>query len=295
MCDAERATLMEVANTVDQRYVIESKATTIANTIREHAQKSDSNRVCKSKKEFSSSVTEYLREVSGDGHFYFETNSGIENNDWISEWKARGEKNGFGIQRVEILDQNIGLIKISTFYDLETAFERFNAAFQITSDTSGLILDLRGNGGGSSETEWPLQWTFLEPDSDAPLRLESRNGQAPRLDEPPVLWPRYGSKRPLVILVDSFTFSAPEAIAYSLQSLGRATIIGERTGGGAHMLGEGVVISQGYKLYTPETRPVGTKTGKNWEKVGVIPDILINSNEALKVASKQIKMKLANN
>ncbi len=289
MCDSERKTLIEVAEIVEQKYVIEEKAIMTAEVLRKYAGAENLESSCSPKDEFSSFINSILRDTSADRHFYFEAISNNDDGDWIANWINAGKENGYGVRRVEILEGNIGLIKISSFYELELAFERISAAFDVTSDTSGLILDFRGNGGGSLETERPLLWTFLDPQSESPLLTYSRDGGTKVTEKPPVLWKHYGTDRPLVILVDRHTFSAPEAIAYILQSVDRATIIGERTGGGAHMLGEGVDVFGGYKLHTPETRPLSTKTGANWEVVGVTPDIETTSTQALSFALKSIR------
>ena len=76
---------------------------------------------------------------------------------------------------------------------------------------------------------------------------------------------------PLYILVDSETFSAAEAVAYHLQSFGRAKVIGENTGGGAHS-GRRFKVNKYFELALPISYPINLRTGTNWEGKGVIPD-----------------------
>src|SRR3989442_6352422 len=45
---------------------------------------------------------------------------------------------------------------------------------------------------------------------------------------------RFGKAKPVYALTSATTFSGGEQLSYDLQQLGRATIIGERTRGGAH-------------------------------------------------------------
>ncbi|GAA1459160.1 S41 family peptidase [Nocardiopsis exhalans] len=45
---------------------------------------------------------------------------------------------------------------------------------------------------------------------------------------------RFGGEKPLAVLTSATTFSGAEELAYDLQRHGRATVVGERTGGGAH-------------------------------------------------------------
>src|SRR5262249_56046515 len=45
---------------------------------------------------------------------------------------------------------------------------------------------------------------------------------------------RFGKAKPVYVLTSAATFSGGEQLGYDLQQLGRATVIGERTRGGAH-------------------------------------------------------------
>ena len=282
LCDAEKLTLELAAKKIAVDYVIESAAITSSEKLLELVDKSAHSQECTAEDDFASLLTKYLRQISGDGHFYIEKTQRAEANDWISEWRASGSKKAQGIQRVEVLDGNIGFIQISSFFELEPALPFYKAAFNLVKDTDALILDLRNNGGGSSETAWPLQWSFLGPDQDLNMILNSRSLPEEKRAEPEVPWSGYGSERPLVILLNKHSFSAPESVAYSLQSIGRAIVIGERSGGGAHMLDEGYQLETGFTLYTPVKRPINLETNSNWEKTGVIPDIESSSEDAKK-------------
>lgn len=91
------------------------------------------------------------------------------------------------------------------------------------------------------------------------------------------------SKLTLYILANNKSFSAAEEFCYDLQALKRATIIGERTGGGAH----GTFtqnVGYGFALSLPYSRAINPITQSNWEKTGVIPDIETSSDKALETA-----------
>ncbi|MEM6908584.1 MAG: S41 family peptidase [Pseudomonadota bacterium] len=293
LCANERATLEETAARIEHAYVIEAEAQRIAGELRALSANADHAGECMAREEFARALTRTLRDVSGDGHFYIEVEKRSEGDDWITSWRASGFKRGQGITRVEILDGNIGYIRIRSFYELEAAYPHLRGAFDMVASTDALILDLRSNGGGSSQTTWPVQWTFLEPGSPSPMTMQSRlEGTKPR-EEPPVLWERYGTERPLAILIDHNTFSAPEAVAFTLQLAGRATIVGERSGGGAHMLDDGDDLTTGFTLYTPTSRPLSVATGSNWEGVGVGPDIAAEPEEAIGRAAEALRKQLA--
>ena len=85
------------------------------------------------------------------------------------------------------------------------------------------------------------------------------------------------------MLTSAATFSGGEALAYDLQALGRATIVGETTRGGAHP-SEVVSLTSQIELRLPVARALNPITGSNWERVGVQPDIPAQASDALEVA-----------
>jgi C-terminal processing protease CtpA/Prc len=85
------------------------------------------------------------------------------------------------------------------------------------------------------------------------------------------------------LLTSARTFSGGEALAYDLQALKRATVVGEVTRGGAH---PSLVLSlrEQIELRLPVARTVNAVTGGNWEAIGVQPDVAVPAADALKVA-----------
>ena len=79
------------------------------------------------------------------------------------------------------------------------------------------------------------------------------------------------------------TFSAGEELAYNLQALRRATVIGETTGGGANP-GEEFRINEHFEMFVPTGRAINPVTRTNWEGTGVKPDIEVPEAQALKTA-----------
>ena len=81
----------------------------------------------------------------------------------------------------------------------------------------------------------------------------------------------------------SRTFSGGEDFCYTLQALGRAELIGETTGGGAHPT-RGFPISPAVHIGIPFARSINPVTGTNWQGTGVVPDIAVPEAEAYDVA-----------
>jgi Peptidase family S41/N-terminal domain of Peptidase_S41 in eukaryotic IRBP len=89
--------------------------------------------------------------------------------------------------------------------------------------------------------------------------------------------------RPVFVLTSGHTFSGGEDFAYTLQALGRATVVGETTGGGAHPT-RGFPISAAVHIGIPFARSVNPVTGTNWQGTGVVPDMPADAERAYDVA-----------
>jgi C-terminal processing protease CtpA/Prc len=85
------------------------------------------------------------------------------------------------------------------------------------------------------------------------------------------------------VLTSSHTFSGGEELCYNLQALGRAELIGETTGGGAHPT-RGFPISRAVHIGIPFARSVNPVTGTNWQGTGVVPDVAVPEAQAYDVA-----------
>jgi C-terminal processing protease CtpA/Prc len=171
-----------------------------------------------------------------------------------------------------VLEGNIGYLRISSFYPWSDARPKLRAAFELLADTDGLILDLRQNGGGESEGPKQIVAALLGPKA-AKLQDIERRGRRSADPPPEPELPPVAADRPVAVLVDRRSASASEYVAYSLQAAGRAKVIGSRSGGLAHLLGDARPVGAGYALFVPEARPVNLATGGNWEGQGVAPDL----------------------
>ncbi len=96
---------------------------------------------------------------------------------------------------------------------------------------SGIILDLRNNGGGSLVDAVDTTGLFIK--TGPVVQVKSSYGTKRVLgdDDPSISW-----DGPLLVLVNQFSASASEILAAALQDYGRAVIVG-----GAHTHGKGTV------------------------------------------------------
>jgi hypothetical protein len=195
-----------------------------------------------------------------------------------------GRLDNFGIHRVERLDGNIGYLDLRRVPVPENAGPAIAAAMELVSGTYALIIDLRHNGGGSPDGV--VFWcSYLLPEEPAHLNdiFHADTGQTRQFWSLPYLPGSRYLDRPVYVLTSSRTFSGGEDFCYTLQALGRAEVIGETTGGGAHPT-RPFPISAATGIAIPFARSINPITGTNWQGTGVIPDTPVPADEAYRVA-----------
>src|SRR5882757_4457898 len=141
-----------------------------------------------------------------------------------------------GIARVERLSGNVAVLAIEpVLFEPDVAGESQIAAMQLIAPAAALIIDLRGCRGGSPGSV-ALVCSYLLDEPTHLMSFYEREGErtSQSWTLPYVPGPRFGGSKPVFVLTSATTFSGGEELAYDLQQLGRATLIGERTRGGAH-------------------------------------------------------------
>ncbi|MGI5456713.1 S41 family peptidase [Streptomyces sp. CA-249302] len=186
-----------------------------------------------------------------------------------------------GVPRVQLLDGGTALLELAPLlFPLDWSAEPLTAALTLVARADALVLDLRSNVGGDPDTV-SFVCSHLLDERTHLNTLYARVGD--RYDQywtqPHVPGARYGGTKPLYVLTGSSTFSAAEELAYDLQQLGRATVVGEPTRGGAHPR-EGWTVHPNLEATIPVARAINPISGTNWEGTGVIPDVQCPAAEA---------------
>ncbi len=242
---------------------------------------------------FAAALSTRLQALTDDGHLNVEYSrqpiSAESDNDQdyneaqMQRWY--GAQINYGVNRVERLEDNLGYFDLRVFPPLAMGGETIAAAMTVLADMDGLVIDLRENGGGIGDTA-DLISNYLFDAGRQPLTgVYDRPSDTltQRYTLPYVPGKRFGASKPVYVLISSKTFSAAEALTYNLQALGRATIIGEVSGGGAHPF-EYLPVHQHFVLWSVTARSVNPITGSNWQSTGVKPDIAVPAADALRVA-----------
>jgi hypothetical protein len=204
---------------------------------------------------------------------------------------ARDHK--YGVDNVDHLSPAIGYLRISAFPLPSLVAAKYASAMDRLSDTDALIIDVRDNHGGSPESVALLISYFV----DRPTRLNdiwSRDSgrTAQTWTEYELDGKRYGGKKPVVILAGPGTASAGEGFTYTMQALKRATVIGERTWGGAHPIAL-YRLSDHFFAAIPHSRSISPITHTNWEGSRVTPDVKTPPANALAVAKDLLQRQLS--
>jgi len=186
----------------------------------------------------------------------------------------------------------VGIITVPSFYQDFDARSRGEADYVSTTrdverligeleaeDVKGLVLDLRGNGGGHLSEATALSGLFIR--NGPVVQLRNTTGKIEVLEDPV---PSLAYEGPLVVLVDRFSASASEIFAAAIQDYNRGVVIGQQT------FGKGTVQNL-YVLdqYAPRSQIDGLGqltltigkyyriTGGSTQNRGVIPDIELPS------------------
>jgi carboxyl-terminal processing protease len=176
---------------------------------------------------------------------------------------------GFNNQR----KGNIAILRLDAFTQ-SVAIEFAKSLPSVLEGAEGIVLDLRGNGGGDAEAMADVASLFLDEGTNLG-RFADRSGAAFELQTfPKRLWRSSAAspiKLPLVVLTSENTSSAAEILAATLQAKGRAQVLGSGTCGcvlairNRHALPDGGVLDVSEFDYK-------TAGGVRLEGAGVKPD-----------------------
>ncbi len=210
----------------------------------------------------------------------------------------------------ELRKDGVAIVR-ATQFENDEALKAFESHLPEILSAKGLILDLRGNGGGSSSYGWNIL-TYL---SDKPLKPTAAfYRENPLLDlvqspAPSIRWRAspnrdYDAKRkqifrgPVVMLIDALSFSAAEDTAAVYKIMKRGKLIGMPSGGST---------GQPYMFSLPGggTARICVKRdtypdGSHFVGVGVLPDITAGltvadvrdgTDSVMEIAAKQLLKK----
>ena len=251
---------------------------------------------------FAARLAEDLRKASGDPHFRVDYVPGEfapmptsmkappeTDAQRQSRLRASAVRSNNGFARVERLDGNVGVIVLTSIPRTDEIIETAAAAMTFLKDTDALILDLRENRGGDPSGINHLLSYFVE----GRIHTYDFVGRKPQdtmqyYTDATVSGPRYAATKPVFVLTSARTFSGGEALADAMRTWRHAKIIGERTRGGA-VVALPVIAADHFGMGVPFMKTVNPVTGKNWNGVGIEPDVAVSADKAQDAACQMAR------
>ena len=279
--------LNKIAVELESNYVIPQTAQKLAVLVRAK-QKANAYKKITSKLEFARALTDDLFAVANDKHLsvsisFSRLPAGPPGPASPEELERIRKENG-AIPKLEVLDGNVGYMRVNGAPTLEGSRPAVTAAFAFLHNTDALIIDNRGNNGGDPNTATLYESYLSEGAPHLAGSFHYREGN--RVQE---FWTTdlgelsYGARKPVFVLTSTRTFSAGEGVAYNLQALKRAVIVGETTAGGATSPRR-VSLGHQFVLSVPVATGVNPITNTSWEGIGVKPDVPVEESIALSKA-----------
>jgi carboxyl-terminal processing protease len=186
----------------------------------------------------------------------------------------------------ETEQDKIGYIYLPKFYADFTPQGATSCAADVAKEieklksekVKGIILDLRGNGGGSLRDVVQMSGLFIEEGPIVQVKNRSKTPDIMRDNDSRVQW-----GGPLVVMVNGFSASASEILAAAMQDYHRAVIVGSTS-----TYGKGTVqrfLDLDNATREESVKPLGDMkltiqkfyriTGKTTQLDGVTPDIVL--------------------
>jgi hypothetical protein len=277
----------------NKTYIFEDVAKDVEKRLHQKLKKGDYDDLS-TIQDFARQLTQDIQDVSHDLHtgVRFIDDTGVQeilqgdDDPELAQQREleRARKRNFGFKKLEVLDGNVGYIKFNEFQDASLAGPTLVAAMNFLGYTDALIVDLRDNGGGSPSFIQTMMAYLL----DEPTHLNSfyiREGDSLQQfwSAPYVPGPSMKDVE-LYVLTSPGTFSAAEEFTYNIKNLGRGTIVGQRTGGGAHPVRAYMFDGMNLLVRVPYGRAINPISGTNWEGTGITPDIEVPIDQALDAA-----------
>lgn len=181
----------------------------------------------------------------------------------------------------------VGVIDVPAFYIDFAAYQRGESGYRSTTrdveqlisglkpeNVDALVLDLRGNGGGSLNEATQLAGLFIDEGPIVQVQDSRGNVRVHRDRDPKIAY-----QGPLVVLVDRFSASASEIVASAIQDYQYGMVVGETT------FGKGTVqqlinlnnFDSGAKVRLGQLKTTIAQyfriNGNSTQHKGVVPDI----------------------
>lgn len=285
-------TIKQLSVMVNDLYVNPELGTKMSNQLTTNLQKGKYDSI-DSFEQLGTVLTNDLFQIAHDRHlrtFYSPSTVAIikkaiseKRQDWIKDILDDGSKTNYWFQNTKMLPGNIGYLRLNRMERLDLSSETAIAAMKFLSNSDYIIIDIRNNTGGWPSTAQFLASYFYQEIDNINLFEEHfrKDNKIIQYRSLPYIPGKRMDKTPLYILISTNTYSAAEIFAYSLQKLGRAVIVGEKSNFGVHATGGPQILNDYYMVQMPISDVISPITKISCEGIGVEPDIKTESKDAL--------------
>jgi C-terminal processing protease CtpA/Prc len=243
---------------------------------------------------FADLLTKQMGDVSHDIHLVvysrdrLQEHPGVQTAESAANYRRALERESCTFETVKILPHNIGYLKLNSFPDVSICRSTAVVAMASLNHADAVIFDLRDNRGGYPEMVMLIAaYLFDHPE----YMYNPREAPTERSwTRSPVAGNRLADK-PVYVLTSGTTWSGAEQFSYDLKMVKRATLVGEKTRGGAHA-GVFYRIDNHFGVGIPEVKAVNPFSKNDWESVGVEPDVKVKAADALETAERLAEGKL---
>jgi tetratricopeptide (TPR) repeat protein len=289
------AVVLKVIELIREHYIFPDSVEKIAKELNRRLGYGDYDAIT-DRHEFARRLKYDIAYVASDKHFHVNVlkpgEEKAEEKDFLLTYldeKADSIAGNCGFKTARILYGNVGYLEISGGLPNDSmAYEPIVGAMNFLANADAIIIDLRKcNGGSASAVRYLCSFFFNEP-------VELSRIVWPKRDYTSNYWTfarvagRKMPETPLFILTGAATFSAAEQLCYDMQALKRATVIGEKTPGGANPVST-FKVNEYFSMNIPIGRAVNPLTGSNWDGTGVRPDFQAPAEDALDIAVEKAR------
>ena len=192
------------------------------------------------------------------------------------------------------LQNNLGYLRISTFGNtIAASGDTMDDIVYFFANTSGMILDLRNNRGGSSFVYDQILARLIDKTISTEYAVSNTQTREPYEIKPAGKNGQY--LKPIVILINGTCFSGTEVFVDRLSYQSHVTLIGDTTAGAG--IGSGVIDPRHYlqsgKSIKINYEIIFRKDSVPIEVNGVVPDILIPQTKKEIELGKDIQLESA--
>jgi hypothetical protein len=286
-----RSITQSIIQTIDENYIIPSLKEQIVKTVQSNLENGKYDNMTL-KSAFEEKMTADLKAISDDGHLYLVTHEETatsKKNPRRQMMRSMPDPSAFkDLLTYKMLEGKIAYLDVPMFGPLEYLKNDLDAYLELSKSADVLIIDVRKCPGGSGETTAYLAGGFIAEPTLLTTYFSKDGATESRSTRT-----KYGminQNKKVYVLTSERTGSAAEGFAFYLQQLGRVTVVGMQSAG-AGRSNQFFRINEDFSL-SVSIRTSITPNGKQFQGVGVTPDIVTPTKNALDQAKIEAYLSL---